>query len=150
MLHFIVISFWVATAFYSPVVDTVPNKKSGNISDTTLNGEWFLQPVLASDISTGKVPSLNFDLAKKSFSGNTGCNSMHGTFRVDGRSLFFNDQIATTRMACTGYNEGAFLKNLLRTNQYKFSKGLLILMADGTELSKWSRKIKQGKKTDTL
>ena len=148
MLHaFIISSIWMAMVIHSPSIDTLPGKKIS--ADTTLSGQWFLQPVLASDVSTGKVPSINFDLQKKSFSGNTGCNSMKGVFTLHGSDLIFNDRIITTKMACEGYNESAFLKNLLRTNQYKFSKGVLILMVDGTELSRWTRQIKKAKKTDT-
>jgi hypothetical protein len=43
-------------------------------------------------------------------------------------------------MNCTGYDEAAFIKSLLSTNGYKFDKGMLVLMFDATELSRWTRK----------
>jgi hypothetical protein len=53
----------------------------------------------------------------------------------------------TTKMMCVGYNEGAFLKNLIHTNTFKIQNGLLILLVDGTEISRWSRKITKPKKS---
>lgn len=111
-------------------------------ADTTkLSGLWFLQPVLASDTAMGKIPRLEFNLATKRFTGNTGCNGMSGTFDFTDSTLQFNQRIITTKMACVGYNEKAFLENLLRTNNYRLQNGMLILMFDQTELSRWTRKV---------
>lgn len=110
---------------------------------TSLAGTWVLQPVLASDTATGRRPTLHLDLAKHRFSGNTGCNQMNGMFWYSNKdsSLTFSDKIMTTRMACPGYNEPAFLKSLLHTSNYRLSNGILILLSDGnTELSRWERK----------
>lgn len=111
------------------------------ISDTiSLNGQWFLQPFLASDTATGKFPELRMNLSSGSFTGNTGCNTMRGSFQKTDSSLVFNQNIVVTKMSCTGYDEAAFIRNLLRTNRYRFEKGVLILMFDATELSRWTRK----------
>ena len=96
--------------------------------------------MLSSDTAAGKIPELRFNLAGHSFTGNTGCNTMHGSFEKTDTSLVFNQNIVLTKMACTGYDEPAFVKSLLRTNRYKFEKGVLILMFDATELSRWTRK----------
>src|ERR1700724_3450050 len=61
-------------------------------TDTTLNGEWFLQVVLPSDRTTGKTLTLVFNLSKGTFTGNTGCNTMSGSFKTRGGSLVFNDK----------------------------------------------------------
>lgn len=108
--------------------------------DTLLAGEWFLQPVLASDTAAGKFPSIKFDVSKGTFTGNTGCNRMSGSFKRTDSSLTINEQIQVTKMACPGYNEAAFLKNLLNTNRIKRDGPVLILMFDQTELSRWTRK----------
>jgi len=111
------------------------------IADTfSINGAWFLQPVLASDTATGNIPTLIFNLEKNNFSGNTGCNNMNGSFVKSDTSLVFNEKIITTRMACAGYNEDAFIKSLLRTNKYKFDNGVLVLLFESTELSRWTRR----------
>ncbi|HLZ87694.1 MAG TPA: META domain-containing protein [Puia sp.] len=110
---------------------------------TTLGGEWFLQPVLPSDTAAGKTPTLQLDLGKSRFSGNTGCNSMHGQFWYGNTdsSLSFGDKINMTRMACPGYNEPAFLKSLKNVSHYRLQNGVLTLLSDDrTELSRWMRK----------
>ncbi len=106
---------------------------------TSLNGTWILVPILASDTAAGKVPTINFNLPAQQFTGNTGCNSMRGTFGFTDSALKINEQIVTTKMACPGYNEDAFLKNLSRTNGHKFEKGMLILLINGAEGSRWTR-----------
>ena len=109
---------------------------------TSLGGGWFLQPVLASDTASGEIPTLRFDLAKTHFSGNTGCNNMNGTFWYSDKdsSISFNDKFAATKMSCPGYNEQAFVKSLMHVNHYRLEKGMLILLSDNTELSRWIRK----------
>jgi len=110
---------------------------------TTLGGAWFLQPVLASDTGAGKTPSLQLDLVKSRFSGNTGCNTMRGQFwfSKNDSSLSFSDKIITTKMACQGYNEGAFIKSLQHATHFRLRGGVLSLLADdNTELSRWMRK----------
>jgi heat shock protein HslJ len=111
-----------------------------------LNGTWFLQPVLPSDTATGKIPTLIFNVNKSRFTGHTGCNSISGRFEISGKILRFDSNLITTRMACPGYNEGAFIKSLLHTNGFKFDNGVLILLFDATELSRWTRQPPRGLK----
>ena len=127
-------------AVQSLKTDTVGIAMSAVRDTFSINGAWFLQPVLASDTATGNIPTLIFNLEKNNFSGNTGCNNMNGNFLKTDTSLVFNEKIMTTKMACPGYNEGAFLNSLLRTNGYKFDNGVLILLFDATELSRWTRR----------
>lgn len=111
------------------------------VTDTVrLDGKWYLQPVLPSDTAAGKTPFIVFDISRQRFTGHTGCNNMSGRFKMSGKSLHIDSNIVTTKMACEGYNEPAFIKSLLRTNGYKFDNGDLILLFDGTELSHWARK----------
>jgi len=122
--------------------DTPMARAPEPMKDTTkLSGIWFLQPVLSSDTAMGKIPRLELNLSTKRFTGNTGCNSMSGTFDFTDSTLQFNQRIITTKMACVGYNEKAFLESLLRTNSYRLQNGMLMLMFDQTELSRWTRKV---------
>ncbi len=105
----------------------------------TLQGRWELMPVMASDTAAGKIPFLNFDLKTDKFSGNTGCNNITGGFLVKQDALQFSENIISTKMACEGYNEKAFLENLLKTNRYEIKNGVLQLMFNATVLSKWVR-----------
>ena len=125
----------------SNFVDTITQKvKKEKTDTTTLNGKWYLQPLLASDTATGQIPVLHINGSSGTFTGNTGCNNMRGSFQKTDTSFVFNQNIITTKMNCIGYDEAAFLRNLQRTNRYKFEKGVLVLMFDATELSRWSRK----------
>ncbi len=136
--------------------DTAPTSKDSPVrpvpipvpDSTTLNGEWFLQPVLPSDTATGRIPTLVINLNKSSFSGNTGCNRMSGTFTRTDTSFQFSDKIMLTKMACPGYNEKEFIESLLRATRYKFDNGVLVFLQDMTELSRWTRKIEQQPKTN--
>jgi len=110
---------------------------------TVLEGEWYLQPVLPSDTAAGKTPVVKFDLKHARFTGNTGCNNMNGKFwfSANDSSLSFSEKLITTKMACTGYNEKAFIKSLLLTTHYRLSNGILTFMAeDNSALSHWARK----------
>ena len=116
---------------------------------TTLAGRWYLQPILPSDTATGKVPILDLNLDKSRFSGNTGCNNMHGEFwfsKTDS-SLSFSEKISTTKMACPGYNEPAFMKSLRSAGRFRLRNGVLTLLSDdNTELSHWVRRPGAGPK----
>ncbi|HTE12426.1 MAG TPA: META domain-containing protein [Chitinophagaceae bacterium] len=123
--------------FEDPV--TRPTQKRDTVT-TSLNGRWYLQPVLASDTATGKIPFLQINLSAGTFTGNTGCNNMNGSFQKTDSSFVFNQRVITTKILCTGYDEASFMRSLLHTNRYKFEKGELVLMFDATELSRWTRK----------
>jgi heat shock protein HslJ len=134
---------WALLVVGSTTIHTTNNKafsRASIMADTSLNGEWFLQPVLASDTAAGKYPSIRFNEAKGTFTGHTGCNRMSGTFNRTDTSLVFNERIALTKMICTGYNEAAFIKTLLNTNRYKREDSVLVLMFNQTELSRWTKK----------
>jgi heat shock protein HslJ len=106
----------------------------------TLNGTWYLVAVLPSDTSTGKLPFITFNSSQKTFTGHTGCNNMSGKFTSTDSTIKIDEQIIATKMACTGYNENAFLETLVKANRYRFENGMLILMMDVTELSRWTRR----------
>jgi heat shock protein HslJ len=112
-----------------------------------LQGKWYLQAVMDSDTATGKNPEINFDVTRKQFSGNTGCNTMRGNFQATDSTIAFSEQMVTTKMLCVGYNEPAFLKNLIRSNSYRIQNGKLVLMVEGTEISRWTRNVSKPKKT---
>ncbi|MHA4809265.1 META domain-containing protein [Flavitalea flava] len=128
----------------SPVSDSavIPASLPKIKDTTTLGGKWILQPVLASDTATGKIATIQFDLKKSRFTGNTGCNTMNGEFWYGDRdsSLVFSEKIITTRMACPGYNEKSFLNSLLHTTHFRLRDGTLTLWSDNAELSRWARK----------
>ena len=125
----------------TPSNDTLTNADTMQAArdTTTLAGPWYLVPVLPGDTGAGRTPQLIFNTNEKTFAGNTGCNSMSGSFELTDSTLVFNERIMMTKMACMGYNEQVFVENLLRTQNYRFDQGLLILKVGEQELSRWSR-----------
>ena len=100
-----------------------------------------------SDTAAGHIAEIQIDVKESKFSGNTGCNKMSGTFFAeDSASIHFSEKMITTRMFCSGYNESAFLQNLLRVNNYKFRKGMLIFSVGDIEVLRWKRKSAAPKK----
>lgn len=123
----------------------VAPKKSPTI--TKLNGKWTLIPASESDTAGGHFPEIQFDVKESKFNGNTGCNRMSGTFLItDSASIHFSEKMITTRMFCAGYNESAFLQNLLRVDGFKFRKGMLVLTIGSVEIFRWNRKSSAPKK----
>ena len=117
----------------SAVTDTAISLQTAG----SLEGSWRLIPVMASDTATGKIPTLSFSINNKQVNGHTGCNSFSGTFVTNGDSLRFNNDLVSTKMTCTGYDEAAFVKNLGRTTRYKVNGDTLTLKADQIPLSYW-------------
>ncbi len=110
-------------------------------------GKWQLIPAIDSDTAGGHIAEIQIDVKESKFSGNTGCNRMSGTFFAsDSATIQFSDKMITTRMFCSGYNESAFLQNLLRVNNYKFRKGLLVFSVGDIEVLRWKRKTTPPKK----
>jgi heat shock protein HslJ len=105
----------------------------------TLQGTWFLVAVLPSDTAAGRIPWITFDKDGQKFTGHTGCNNMRGSYSKSDSTLRINEQIITTKMACPGYNEDRFLKSLPKVTGYKFENGMLVLLNDRNELSRWTR-----------
>jgi heat shock protein HslJ len=105
-----------------------------------LSGNWWLLPVLPSDTATGHLPNISFDLAKRKFSGFSGCNQISGSFLIAGDGISFDKNMTMTKMACEGYNEKDFIANLLRVTRYELKNGVLLLLIDKTPVSKWVRK----------
>jgi len=100
-----------------------------------------LIPALDSDTAAGHIPEIQIDVKESRFSGSTGCNRMSGSFFAsDTASIQFSDKMITTRMYCAGYDESAFLQNLLRVDNYKFRKGMLVFSVGTVEVLRWKRK----------
>ena len=118
----------------------MPDSSAPLSRDTaTIAGNWHLVPVMPSDTAAGNIPQLNFDITTNKFSGNSGYNKMGGSFAIQQDALSFGENIISTKMACPGYNEQAFLDNLLKTNRYQIKDGVLQLMYNTTILSQWTR-----------
>lgn len=95
-----------------------------------LNGTWQLQKLWSSDSKWPKIPTINFDYEQKTFTGNNGCNSLSGKFKLLGSFIAFDKQMISTKMVCPGYNDNAFNNALLKVNKFAFTEGELELSQD--------------------
>jgi len=137
------LSLVIAVAF-AFIACNSSKKSSENVAveknnTANLNGSWQLQMLFASDNKWGRTPQLNFNIAEKTFSGNSGCNSIRGKFTTDGNYLGFDKNFIMTKMACPGSNENAFLAALLKINRYSINKDELELGQGEIVLMKFNR-----------
>jgi len=105
----------------------------------SLNGNWELQMLFASDNNWPKAPAINLDPANKTFTGNSSCNNLTGTFTVSGNYFGFNKNIGQTKMACSGSHEKNFLAALLKITNYSLNKNELELGQGEIVLMKFKR-----------
>ncbi|HWB28663.1 MAG TPA: META domain-containing protein [Chitinophagaceae bacterium] len=138
IIYFVVLVAAIG-ALFAPGTNSFSQKEVFPV-ESNISGTWKLMPVLASDTASGKLAILQFNTSANSFIGNTGCNSISGKFNMSGNMLSFSEQEITTKNVCPGYNEEAFVANLLKVNHFKIENGVLELMVDQTVLSKWVRK----------
>lgn len=87
-----------------------------------------------------KKPSLNFDIIKNNVAGNSGCNSMAGTFKLSGNSLSFNNDFISTKMWCEGYDENKFFGLIRRVDSYQIKNNQLHLMQGSKNIMVFKRK----------
>ncbi|MEO6327356.1 MAG: META domain-containing protein [Ginsengibacter sp.] len=105
-----------------------------------LSGTWALQKLWGSENKWVKPPEIDIDFNDKTFTGNTGCNSISGKFAIDGNYLAFAKEILTTKVACPGYNEKRLLAVLLKINRYAVDNNVLELSQDDIVLMKFIKK----------
>lgn len=127
-----------------------PSKTSGNKKvekdkivekpmAASLNGNWQLQMLFATDNNWTKAPNININLSDHTFSGNSGCNIIKGKFTLDDNYISFDKNILSTKMACPGSYEKTFLSALLKINKYTINKDGLELGQGEIVLMKFKR-----------
>lgn len=81
------------------------------------------------------APQFSFYAKDNSFRGNTGCNSVFGSFSSEGQEIVLND-LAVSEMYCDGEGimeiERAFLNILKNIGSYKLTEETLIFYAKDT------------------
>jgi putative lipoprotein len=96
---------------------------------------WTIVSVGGAPVVEGSGADLTFDAAG-SVSGSTGCNSVSGTYALDGTSLTFGP-LATTRMACEEAlmtQETAVLDALAAVEGWEVDADGNLHLTGGTEL----------------
>jgi heat shock protein HslJ len=101
------------------------------VTDVALTGQWVLtqimdRPVVMKTIYD-KLPSLDIQPGRNSFSGFSGCNNINGRIFSERHLLRFTD-IVSTKMSCDNIEiESAFLEALQFSTQFKVDGSQLIL-----------------------
>ena len=93
--------------------------------------KWVLESIKGNAVEIkGEGPFINFDLAKQSAGGNTGCNLFGGSYTAEGSKLTIKDTFSTMR-ACIEDNrmdvERRFLDALQSVNSFEVKDGKLLL-----------------------
>lgn len=119
------------------VNDTVVAKfKRNAVGDSGGNAaissmKWMLTSIGETSVHlTNDAPFLNFDSAKRSAGGNSGCNVFGGNYAVDGLNIKFSDIISTMR-ACEFDDrmsiERGFMDALQKADRFRINKTMLFI-----------------------
>ena len=81
-----------------------------------------------------RTPTLTINAANRVFSGNTGCNSMSGSFNFSEKDIQFGRNINTSKMSCNEYDETAFISGLKKADNYTLNGNILELRQGNTLL----------------
>jgi len=81
-----------------------------------------------------RTPTLSINATRSVFTGNTGCNSMSGTFNFSEKDIQFGRNIVTSKMACNEYDESVFLSALKKADNYAINGDMLEIRQGTTKL----------------
>ncbi len=88
----------------------------------------------------GRTPTMTINATRHVFSGNTGCNSMSGSFNFSGNDIQFSRSINTSKMNCNDYDEANFLATLKKVDNYTINGDQLELKQGSTLLLTFKRR----------
>ena len=72
------------------------------LTSAEIDGQWTITEAMGQAVTgnEGNVPSINFNIAEKSVSGTTGCNSFMGGFTLGEKNAVSFSPLAATKMMC--------------------------------------------------
>lgn len=100
------------------------NFRDTTVSDTTILPFQYWK----------RTPTLTINAANRVFTGNTGCNSLSGSFNFSEKDIQFGRNIATSKMSCNDYDENVFLTALKKADNYALNGNMLELRQGNTLL----------------
>jgi len=130
--------FSFLTLIYFVIGSCNSTKQASKTGSQLSKNNWQLFSIKSQQPSIpegAKIPELTFDTQNMRVSGNGGCNTISGSFKLDKQNLSFGP-MASTRMACPGNDvEPKFLDALSKTAKYSMYNGKLVLNdSSGTQL----------------
>jgi heat shock protein HslJ len=99
-----------------------------------LEGNWNVEYVWGIDKTKLKPSTVVMDFKNKTFTANSGCNTVNGTFFFKDELLIIDKKMDITKLPCKGYNERAFINVLLKINRFNFAGDTLELSQDNIVL----------------
>ncbi|MDB5246934.1 MAG: protein of unknown function Meta and HslJ [Segetibacter sp.] len=81
-----------------------------------------------------RTPTLTINALNRIFTGNTGCNSLSGSFNFSDKDIQFGRNIVTSKMMCNEYDENVFLSALKKADNYTLNGNMLELRQGSTLL----------------
>jgi len=110
------------------IVSCKPSAKVGITDNTWMLIELNGNPI-KNDSSSQRIPQIVFRSAENKFNGNTGCNSMAGTYELKENNRILLTGIISTKMACMNNMEleSQFLNALDQADNYTLTGDTLIL-----------------------
>ena len=110
------------------IVSCKPSAKVGITDNTWMLIELNGNPI-KNDSSSQRIPQIVFRSAENKFNGNTGCNSMAGTYDLKEGNRILLTGIISTKMACMNNMEleSQFLNALEQADNYTLTGDSLIL-----------------------
>lgn len=117
-----------------PVTESIDQLTSADI----FGKEWKLKELngkaIALDSTFKKEAFISFEKESSRVSGNGGCNSFGGNFKMEGTDDITISDIAGTMMACPNMEtEGQFFENLKNAKTYQIENNALTLFNDKKE-----------------
>ena len=100
------------------------NFKDTTVRDTTIAPYQYWK----------RTPTLTINAGKRVFTGNTGCNSMSGSFNFSEKDIQFGRNIVTSKMACNEYDENVFVSALKKADNYALNGNTLEIRQGSTLL----------------
>ena len=117
-------------------------KKGAEAVTELSKSSWELAEINGKPIDKldyARIPTLSFDAAESRVSGNSGCNSMSGTFKVEEDKITFGP-IMGTKMACEGTGENQFMTAFNTVQKFKLGKKLYLYDGIGNKALCFTKK----------
>ena len=125
--------------------DAAPSGEDAGASGSLTGVEWQLVALGSDSVISGAsgIPTIRFTAADSMrVGGNTGCNSMGGTYETSGSTLRFGPLI-TTKRACAdsaaNAQEVQFVGALQRVDGFRIEGDRLVLLAGSEPVARFER-----------
>lgn len=131
--------------FFACAVFMMSCASTKNEKSADLDGSWELSAFPGAtktfdEMFSQRKPQLQFNSAKATVAGTTGCNRLAGTYSASADNFSFGSNIVTTKMACSGYDENVFLQALNKINHFELKGDQLQLMHDNELIMLFTKK----------